>query len=249
MLEQSWEAEPSPATRLAGRTLYGVQLSARIMVAGDALAGGDWCEGFAVAAGVIALSIGDVCGHGDGAFATRVAIRAAIRDAAHRGLDPAQTLIAAHYALRSINPDTFATAIFGLLNVEKKTFAFANAGHPAPLLCGVPGAEYLEYPETFLPLGMEESTVPQVRTIDVPDSSLLVLYTDGVTEHRREPLHGAAELRDAALYAYSFQAQSTAGVIELQMDLVNSTADDAAILTAWTPRRSQPTSSTNRALR
>jgi serine phosphatase RsbU (regulator of sigma subunit) len=209
----------TPAPASTGWSLYGVQLSARILAADGALTGGDWCEAFAVAAGVIALSIGDVCGHGDDKFATRMALRQSIRDAAHRGLDPAQTLIAAHYFLRSYDPDEYATAVFGLLSVEKRTFVFANAGHPGPLLCSVTGTEFLEYPETYLPLGIEEMTIPAVHTVTVPEASLLVLYTDGVTEHDRKPLHGALELR-----------------------LVDGNDDDAAILTAWMPRPFQRSS-------
>jgi serine phosphatase RsbU (regulator of sigma subunit) len=232
----------TPAPASTGWSLYGVQLSARILAADGALTGGDWCEAFAVAAGVIALSIGDVCGHGDDKFATRMALRQSIRDAAHRGLDPAQTLIAAHYFLRNYDPDEYATAVFGLLSVEKRTFVFANAGHPGPLLCSVTGTEFLEYPETYLPLGIEEMTIPAVHTVTVPEASLLVLYTDGVTEHDRKPLHGAVELREAARFAYNFSSLPTAAVIERQMQLVDGNDDDAAILTAWMPRPFQRSS-------
>jgi serine phosphatase RsbU (regulator of sigma subunit) len=239
MLEQPWEPEQDPAPRSAVQTLYGVQMSARIMAANGALAGGDWCEAFAVAAGVIAFSIGDVCGHGDGTLAARIAIREAIGEAAHRGLDPAQTLLAAHDALRRHDPESYATAIVGLLYVEKGTFVFANAGHPAPLLCSMEGASYLEFPETFLPLGIEGLTIPKVRSIEVREASLLVLYTDGVTEHDRKALKGASELRNAAMFAYNFRSLPTAEVIERQMHLMNGNYDDAAILTAWVPRRFQ----------
>jgi serine phosphatase RsbU (regulator of sigma subunit) len=231
-------AAPEPqVTASTGWSLYGVQLSARIMAADGAQSGGDWCEAFAAAAGVIALSIGDVCGHGDNKFAARVAIRGSIREAAHRGLDPAQTLVAAHYFLRNYDPDEYATAVFGLLNVEKRTFVFANAGHPAPLLCGMTGAEFLEYPEADLPLGIEEMSVPALHAVEIAEAALIVLYTDGVTEHNRKPLNGAAELRDAAMFAYNFQSLPTAGVIERQMHLTDGNYDDAAILTAWAPRR------------
>jgi serine phosphatase RsbU (regulator of sigma subunit) len=228
---------PSPAS--TGWSLYGVQLSARIMTADGALTGGDWCESFAVAAGVIALSIGDVCGHGDAKFAVRVAIRESIRDAAHRGLDPAQTLIAAHYFLRNYDPAEYATAVFGLLNVEKRTFVFANAGHPGPLLCGAASATFLEYSDTYLPLGIEQMTMPGLHTVEIPDASLLVLYTDGVSERQRKPLQGALELRDAALFAYNFPSLPTAALIEKQMHMLSGNADDAALLTAWMPRRFQ----------
>ena len=63
----------------------------------------------------------------------------------------------------------------------------------------------------------------------------LALYTDGVTEHDRKPLTGAAELHDAAIFAFNFASLPSAGVIERQMGLTAANYDDAAILTAWTP--------------
>ncbi len=68
-------------------------------------------------------------------------------------------------------------------------------------------------------------------------NSLLVLYTDGVTEHDRMPLLGEAELRLAATFAYHSSLPS-AGVIFEQMDLEHAPRDDIALMTAsTTPRR------------
>jgi Stage II sporulation protein E (SpoIIE) len=84
-------------------------------------------------------------------------------------------------------------------------------------------------------LGIEEALAPVLRRVDVPESSLLIFYTDGVTEHDRKALTGAAELHDAAIFAYNFASLPSAGVIERQMGLSAANYDDAAILTAWTP--------------
>jgi len=46
-----------------------------------------------------------------------------------------------------------------------------------------------------------------------------VFYTGGVTEHQRKPLQGAAELREAAIFATNFSLLPTASVIEKQMFL------------------------------
>ena len=71
--------------------------------------------------------------------------------------------------------------------------------------------------------------------VNVPASTLLVLYTDGVSERGRNPLQGESQLRDAAMFAYQASHLSSAAVIERQMFLTGSNPDDAAILTAWTP--------------
>jgi serine phosphatase RsbU (regulator of sigma subunit) len=69
-----------PATTSAA--FHGVRLSTRIMPAALGAEGGDWCEGFVVSRDVIALSIGDVCGHGAEKSTAMVALRQAIRNAA-----------------------------------------------------------------------------------------------------------------------------------------------------------------------
>lgn len=224
---------PEPASM--SWMVRGVRLSTRIMPAGRAARGGDWCEAFAVSEDIMALSIGDVCGHGDDKYAAMAATRLAIREAACRGLDPAQTLAEAHLFLRAFDPDEYATALFGLLNLRTQALVFANAGHPAPLMATPGEATYLEYAASDLPLGIEDPFMPALHEITIPASSLLVLYTDGVTEHERRPLHGAAELRNAAIFAANFSMLPTAAVIEKQMFLTGSNHDDAAILTVWTP--------------
>jgi serine phosphatase RsbU (regulator of sigma subunit) len=211
----------------------GLRVTSRIMPIAGAVQGGDWCEAFAVSDDLLGLSIGDISGHGDGAHAAMSAVREAIRDAARAGLDPAQTLAAANAFLRRYDANAYATAVFGLLSVRRHRFTFANAGHPAPLLTGFFGAAYLEFQSADLPLGVDRNLSLDVHRVDVPPASLLVLYTDGVTEHERKPLQGAAQLREAALFAYNFAALPTADVIGKQMFLTGPNLDDAAILAVW----------------
>jgi serine phosphatase RsbU (regulator of sigma subunit) len=198
--------------------------------------GGDWCEAFVLARDVVALSIGDVCGHGPEKFTAMIALRQAIRDAAWLGLDPAQTLSAANAFLRRYDPDENATAVFALLNTRRRSLAFANAGHPPPLMAGALGALFLAYAQTDLPLGIAAEIVPDLHVVNVPASTLLVFYTDGVSERGQKPIQGEAQLRDAAMFAYQASHLLSAAVIERQMFLTGSNLDDAAILTAWTSK-------------
>ena len=221
-------------------TVHGVQLSTRIMPAKRAPRGGDWCEAFVVAEDILALSIGDVCGHGQEKFAAMAATRQAIRAAAGRGLDPAQTLAEGNRFLCRFDPEEYATALFALLNIRDRTLVFANAGHPPPLMASVRETIFLECAETDLPLGIEDPFMPALRQVSLSASTLLVFYTDGVTEHERKPSQGAAELRDAAIFATKFSSLPTAAVIEKQMFLTGVNRDDAAILTAWMPAAPGP---------
>ena len=213
---------------------HGVRLSTRIMPAALAERGGDWCETFAVSKDVVALSIGDICGHGVEKFAVMGEVRQAIRDAAALGLDPGQTLAAANGFLRRYDPEENATAIFALFNVRKRSLAFANAGHPPPLMAGPFGALFLEFPQADLPLGIVAELIPALHVVSVPAATLLVFYTDGVSERGRKPIEGEAQLREAAIFAHKASHLASAAVIERQMFLTGSNLDDAAILTAWT---------------
>jgi serine phosphatase RsbU (regulator of sigma subunit) len=224
---------PEPAT--TNGSFNGVRLSARIMPAALASQGGDWCEAFVVSRDVVALSIGDVCGHGAEKYTTMTELRQTIRDAAWLGLNPAQILTVANVFLRRYDPEENATAVFALLNTRRRSLVFANAGHPPPLMAGPFGAVFLEFPQADLPLGIVGEIVPSLHVVSVPAASLLVFYTDGVSERGRKPIQGEAQLRDAAMFAYQASHLLSAGVIERQMFLTGSNLDDAAILTAWTP--------------
>jgi serine phosphatase RsbU (regulator of sigma subunit) len=213
----------------------GVRLSTRTMPARSAERGGDWCEAFELSDDVIGLSIGDVRGHGTESYQAMVQVRQSIRDAARRGLNPSRTLGEANRCMRTRDAQVHATAIFATMNTRRLTVTFANAGHPPPLMTGVGGPVYLSFHDSDLPLGVTAELVPALRVIRIPADTLLVFYTDGVTEHDCQPLTGEVQLSEAAAFAYKYTALPSASVIERQMFLTGSNRDDAAILTLRTP--------------
>lgn len=227
-------------TATTSATFNGVQLSTRIMPAMQANRGGDWCESFVLSKDTIALSIGDVCGHGVEKYATKASLSKAIREAAMRGESPSHVLAHANRFLHGRHPGEYATAIFALLDTRERTLHFANAGHPAPLLSGPCGTMFLELAASDFSLGVEPELVPALRKITLPESTLLIFYTDGVSERDRKPLQGASRLRAAARVAYQYSTRHSAVVIEEEMYLTGPNYDDAAILTAWTPHARWP---------
>ena len=214
---------------------HGARLSTRILPAALSERGGDWCETFAVSDDVIALSIGDVCGHGPEKFDAMTELRRVIREGALRGNDPARSLAAANRFLRRFDPEENATAVLAFLNVPARSLVFANAGHPPPLMVGPLGSLFLEFPGADLPLGVQPEIDLTQRVINLPAATLLVLYTDGVTERERKPLQAQTQLREVARYAYRASRFSAASVIGEKMRLGGWNIDDAAILTIWTP--------------
>lgn len=218
----------------AGFRFNGVQVGTRVIPAAGATRGGDWCEAFPIGDDVIALSIGDVCGHGAEKFETMAAMRQAIREACLRGLGPAATLAEANRFLAWYEPGEIATAVFGLLDTRRRTLVYANAGHPAPLMVGTFGSRFLEKPVADLPLGVIGDLCPVQHSVGVPAATLLVFYTDGVSESGRDALNGIQRLRNAAKFAHTFPELPSASTIDALM-LPPSNFDDAAILTVRTP--------------
>jgi len=218
----------------SGSLFNGFWLSTSILPARRAKRGGDWCQTFAVDRNVLALSIGDVCGHGEGQFDAMSLLRETIRSAAFEGLDPAQVLAEANRFVCKRNPWSHATALFALLDTDTLTMTYANAGHPPPLLVGRFGSRFLTNSKPDLPLGIDAASVPSLQVAATPSNSLLVLYTDGVTERLRRPLAGEEALRSAAILAYGNAEKPAATVIVELLNLNGSNEDDASILTAWT---------------
>jgi serine phosphatase RsbU (regulator of sigma subunit) len=219
----------------ASSVVDGFRLSLRIMPARGAARGGDWCETFVVSDHVVALSIGDVCGSGLDAFDEMLEVRSAVRNEALRGLGPARALASVNRTLCRQRPETYVSAIFGLLDTNRHTLTFANGGHPPPLMVWPFGQRFLEIGGGDFLLGIDADAHPAVHVVKVPADTLLVFYTDGVIEHARDAILGQAQLLDAAAFAHHYSALPAAPVIERQMSLTGSNHDDAAILAVRAP--------------
>lgn len=224
-----------PPESFAISNIHGVQISSRIIPAAGASHGGDWCEAFPTSDGVIAFSIGDISGHGIEKSRAMREVRQTIRDAALAGLNPAQTLAHANRFLHRREPDETATAVFALLNTRRRSMVYANAGHPPPLFAGPGSTVFLESWAADLPLGIDHAFMPLLRAVTVPAATLIVFYTDGVSEAERDSLKGSLRLRAAAQYARDSPELPTAKTIESMTLSPHVTFDDAAILTARTP--------------
>jgi serine phosphatase RsbU (regulator of sigma subunit) len=228
--------EPSRSyQRLSVARINGAQVSTSIIPAGRAEGGGDWCEAFALGANLIALSIGDVCGHGMVKHAAMQALRGSIHDALADGATPAAAIEIANDFLRAYDCDENATAIVGIVDMRRRTLRFANAGHPPPLMAGAWGATFLEVPLADVPLGIGARVDATTHVVNIAPTTLVVLYTDGVSEHERDPITGAAELFAATLLAYEVPMTIPAALIEERLVLTDANRDDAAILTLRMP--------------
>ncbi|HEX3463311.1 MAG TPA: SpoIIE family protein phosphatase [Candidatus Elarobacter sp.] len=171
----------------------------------DAGIGGDWYDAFLLRDGKLVVSIGDVAGKGVDAAVLMSSLRQAIRVAAYQGLDPAAILAATDEALANERPDRIATAFVGILETASWTLAYASAGHPPALLRSAGGA-LVALGSGGTPLGIGGARYAARTVTAIPPGSVLVLYTDGLTESTLDVIEGERRLRgvledDAVVYA------------------------------------------------
>ena len=155
--------------------------------------GGDWYDAFVSPGGDTTLVVGDVTGHDWTAAAVAGQLRNMLRGIAsaldHR--DPDQVLSALDRALSETGIATLATAL--VARVEEPPAAvpgvarilrWSNAGHPPPLLLAPEGtASLLERPANVL-LGVAPDIPRRHHTVALRPGDTVVLYTDGLVEHR-----------------------------------------------------------------
>jgi anti-anti-sigma factor len=191
--------------------------------------GGDWYDAFRLPDGRVALAIGDVVGRGLGAAVVMGQVRQAIRAAILEGHPPARALGLASRVLRLAHArQEMTTSIVGVLDPLAGTFSYAAAGHPAPLLATEGRAELL--PSGGLPLGFTLDRPAPAWTVDLAPGALLVLYTDGLIEARRDPTGGLAALRAAVAQQWGGRPSSAAQAI-LEKVGADGATDDMVVLT------------------
>jgi serine phosphatase RsbU (regulator of sigma subunit) len=156
--------------------------------------GGDWYDVFALSDGRLFVVVGDVAGHGLVAAVNMRNTRNAVLGTALQDLEPGAILTAANrLILRNRPTESIATVICALID-RGGEIQYSSAGHPPPVVADQEsGVHFLE--SGGLPLGLdlyEYSTY----TTHVTDGSLIVFYTDGLTEYTKNLLDGENRLID-----------------------------------------------------
>jgi serine phosphatase RsbU (regulator of sigma subunit) len=169
----------------------GADVAAEYLAAGEGMeVGGDFYDVFALDDGAFALVIGDVLGKGAEAAAVTALARYTLRAVAGHSPSPAATLAALNdEMLRRQSADRrFVTALLARLEPRPgggARLVVACGGHPPPVVLRAGGAgEAIGVPGTLL--GVEPEVHIEDSVADLGPGDALVLYTDGVTEARRD---------------------------------------------------------------
>jgi serine phosphatase RsbU (regulator of sigma subunit) len=146
--------------------------------------GGDFYDAFALEDDTWGLLIGDVSGKGVAAGLVATAVQGRVQTAArHARLAPvilADVLNADLYA--STQGQRYATMIYATLDAAARRMRLVNAGHPGALLCAPPPGARTEVRSTGPALGLMHEARFTCTDLSVPVGSILVAFTDGVSE-------------------------------------------------------------------
>jgi len=96
--------------------------------------------------------------------------------------------------LRDFPAGRFVTMVYGVLDPLLRTFTFANAGHPWPVVSEGRSTQLIET-ETGLPLGITETSFSET-TLPLRQGGRVLLYSDGISEavNANQQEYGTARL-------------------------------------------------------
>jgi sigma-B regulation protein RsbU (phosphoserine phosphatase) len=159
--------------------LPGFALEATTVPAGDV--GGDWYDYIDLGDDRWGVVLADVSGKGMAAALLMSATRGILRALAQTAHSPAEILSRLNCVLKDDFPaGRYVTMVYGILDAQRHTFTFANAGHPHPVLIQGKEAQLMDG-VSGLPLGLGESVYTD-RVIPLQRGVKLVMYSDGISE-------------------------------------------------------------------
>ena len=148
-------------------------------------AGGDYYDVIPIGAHRFGVVVADVSGHGAPAAIVMAMIRAVLHTY-HDVLDEPVAVL--HHLNRHFEflweTAMFATAVYGVLDVERRTWRSIRAGHPPPLLVGPsrPVRTVASGESRMLLFGEMDGLADEEEPLAAGDR--LVLYTDGLTDRQ-----------------------------------------------------------------
>ncbi|MFJ3757851.1 SpoIIE family protein phosphatase [Streptomyces sp. NPDC090080] len=172
--------------------------------------GGDWFDVIPLSGARVALVVGDVVGHGINATAAMGRLRTAVHMLAETELPPDELLARLDATLERLSDGvadrrdqltavTGATCLYAVYDPATRTCTMAGAGHPPPAIVDPRGRVTFPDLPTGTPLGVGLGTPFEAVEFELPEGSLLALYTDGLVETRDHDIEAGMDRLGAAL--------------------------------------------------
>ncbi|MFC9931418.1 SpoIIE family protein phosphatase [Streptomyces sp. NPDC127190] len=219
-----------------------LQAASRYLPAARAGVGGDWFDVIPLSGMRVAMVVGDVVGHGVQASATMGRLRTAVRTLADIDLAPDELLTHLDDLVLRLSDEAGgdgspgevgATCLYAVYDPVSRRCTLARAGHPPPLLLRPGGRpEPLDLP-AGPPLGLGGLPFESAE-LELPEGTVLALYTDGLVVSRERDGDTSRELLTAALAGYADSLDEICDRILHALLPSGSAADDVALLLART---------------
>jgi len=147
--------------------------------------GGDFYDVFELGDDKFGVLIGDVADKGVPSAIFMARAHALIIAEADAVTPPGQVLRMANGHITRFEKSTqFVTALFGILDTKTSQFSYARAGHEPPLLLTADGEVQRLPHKPGMALGLWENIVLDENSLILPKGSLLIMFTDGMTDCR-----------------------------------------------------------------
>ncbi len=144
---------------------------------------GDYYDFIQLGPNRIAIALADISGKGIFAALLMASLQAALRSmAAVDGCQGTASLVARlnNHLFKNTSDDRYATFFYAVYDTESKTLTYTNAGHLAPFFVSAGGVQQLDEGGTVV--GLFEGASFTERTLAVAPGSVLVAFSDGLTE-------------------------------------------------------------------
>jgi PAS domain S-box-containing protein len=227
-----------------------VEVASRYLPAGSRRGvGGDWFDVIPLSGARVALVVGDVVGYGIQASAAMGRLRTAVRTLADIDIPPDELLTHLDDLVLRLDReegdqladqplseagDVGATCLYAVYDPASGRCTMARAGHPLPAIVSPDGA--VDFPDlpSGPPLGL--GGLPfECKEVQLPEGSLLALYTDGLIRSRDYDLDaGTEKLRHALAQPPAALEEVCDGVLDALVPSGGTPVDDIALLVART---------------
>jgi PAS domain S-box-containing protein len=193
--------------------------------------GGDWYDAFALPGGRVALTVGDVVGHGLAAAAAMGQLRTALAALAEHSDGPGQLLGRLDGYLARTGTTDFATVSYAVLDPSTGVLEYASAGHLPILMVSDAGeVTWLGEGRSGPLTGRDGGPRPQA-TATIEPGALLVFYSDGLVERRGERLtEGLDRLAELGETLRNVPVGDVCDALAAGLGVDTSREDDVAIL-------------------
>lgn len=147
--------------------------------------GGDFYDVFILDTNKIGVLIGDVADKGVPSAIFMARAHALIIAEADRLTAPGAVLRNVNKHITRLEKSTqFVTALYGVLDINTRMFEYARAGHEPPLLLNADGSVHRLPHSPGMALGLWEDLTLDEYSLQLPKESMLVMFTDGMTDCR-----------------------------------------------------------------